>query len=109
MAKKAGKAAQGGGKGGGIIKAKAKGGTRFERAIADVGKAQKTIAAWNVSKAKALKSHTAWVKAIQETDKAQAGAKKSNKAVDKAVVKAQKLRQCYELDVTKVNALVELR
>jgi hypothetical protein len=105
MAKKAGKAAQGGGKGGGIIKAKAKGGTRFERAIADVGKAQKTIEAWNVSKAKALKSHTAWVKAIQETDKALARAKRSNKAVSEAVVKANKLKQCFELDFHEMRAL----
>ena len=105
MAKKAGKAAQGGGKGGGIIKAKAKGGTRFERAIADVGKAQKTIAAWNVSKAKALKSHTAWVKAIHETDKAQAAAKKSNQAVSEAVLKANKLKQCFDLDFHEMRAL----
>ena len=103
MAKKAGKAAQGGGKGGG--KGVAKGGTRFEKAIADVGNAQKIIAAWNVSKAKALKSHTAWVKAIQETDKAQAGAKKSNKAVDEAVVKAHKLKQCFDLDFHEMRAL----
>ena len=105
MAKKAGKAAQGGGKGGGIIKAKAKGGTRFERAIADVGKAQKTIEAWHVSKAKTLKSHTAWVKAVHETNRAQARAKKANEAVSEAVLKATKLKDCFELDFHEMRAL----
>ena len=105
MAKKAGKAAQGGGKGGGIIKAKAKGGTRFERAIADVGKTQNTIAAWTASKAKALKSHTAWVKAIHDTDKAQARAKKANQAVSEAVLKANKLKDCFDLDFHEMRAL----
>ena len=105
MAKKAGKAAQGGGKGGGIIKAKAKGGTRFERAIADVGNAQKVIAACNVSRAKALKSHTAWVKAIHETGRAQARAKKSNQAVNEAVDKANKLKECFDRDFHEMWAL----
>mgnify|MGYP007121956965 CR=1 FL=1 len=99
MAKKAGKAAQGGGKG------VAKGGTRFEKAIADVGNAQKIIAAWNVSKAKALKSHTAWVKAIHDTDKAQARAKKANQAVSEAVLKANKLKDCFDLDFHEMRAL----
>ena len=102
MAKKAGKAAQGGGKGGGIIKAKAKGGTRFERAIADVGV---PIAVWTASKAKALKSHTAWVKAIHDTDKAQARAKKANQAVSEAVLKANKLKDCFDLDFHEMRAL----
>ena len=88
-----------------LSKAKAKGGTRFERAIADVGKAQKTIAAWNVSKAKALKSHAAWVKAIHETDKAQARAKKANKAVSEAVLKANKLKDCFDFDFHEMRAL----
>ena len=105
MAKKAGKAAQGGGKGGGIIKAKAKGGTRFERAIADVGKAQNTIAAWNASKAKMRKAHTAWTKAIQETNKAQAAAKASNKAVSEAVYKENKLKECFDRDYHEMRAL----
>ena len=85
----------------------AKGGTRFEKAIADVGNAQKIIAAWNVSKAKALKSHTAWVKAIQEADKAHARSKKANEATDKAVVKAHKLKQCFELDLHELRALLK--
>ena len=65
------------------------------------------LAVWDVSKAKALKSHTAWVKAIQEADKAHARSKKANEATDKAVVKAHKLKQCFELDLHELRALLK--
>ena len=62
-----------------------------------------------VARAKAQKSRMAWYAAVTAAEKGLARAHKQNTIVHKAVVKAQKLRQCYELDVTKVKALEELR